>query len=355
MGKLASVEERFLEIEALMATTEVATDFEQVQRLAKERASLEPKVALYREFQKLLEEREDVHALLDDGSDHALAALARDEVLALDERLEGLSQQLKRAILPSHPNDEKNVIVEVREGVGGQEAGLFAGDLYRMYTRYALTRGWEVEVLNINPLDLGGLKEVVFEVRGQGAYSRLKYESGGHRVQRVPATEASGRIHTSTATVAVLPEVDEVDVDVSPDDLRIDVFHAGGHGGQNVNKVATAIRIVHVPTGTVAVCQDERSQFKNKQKAMAILRARLYEAQQRKQETEISQARRAQVGSGERSEKIRTYNFPQDRITDHRIGVSFHGLEAVLAGRLDEIIDSHAVKEQESLLEQALT
>ena len=246
------------------------------------------------------------------------------------------------------------MIVEIREGVGGQEAALFAAELYRMYTRYALLKNWEVELLNSNPSDLGGFKEIVLAVRGKGAFSRLKYERGGHRVQRVPVTEASGRIHTSTATLAVMPEADEVDVQVNPDDLRIDVFHAGGHGGQNVNKVATAVRIVHIPTGTVAVCQDERSQFKNKQKAMAILRARLYEEKLRKQESEISQARRAQVGTGERSEKIRTYNFPQDRITDHRIGVSFHGIEGVLAGNLDQIIDSLTAKEQASLLERAM-
>jgi peptide chain release factor 1 len=272
----------------------------------------------------------------------------------LERRLQQLNQELRVALLPKDPNDEKSVIVEIREGVGGQEAGLFAGDLYRMYTRYALLRSWTVDLLHTNPSPMGGIKEVVFEVKGPAAFSRLKFERGAHRVQRVPMTEAAGRIHTSTATVAVLPEADEVDVRISPEDLRIDIFHASGAGGQNVNKVATAVRIVHVPTGTMAVCQDERSQFKNKQKAMAIMRARLYESEQRKHDQEISQARRAQVGTGERAEKIRTYNFPQDRITDHRISGTFHNIPRVLDGELDEIIDALAAGDQASLLEKAL-
>ena len=293
-------------------------------------------------------------AILEEGADLEMTSLAREELEAIDERLERLDRELKLAILPKDPNDEKDVIVEIREGVGGQEAGLFAADLYRMYTRYAILKNWEVELLNSNPSDLGGFKEVVLEVRGKGAFSCLKFERGSHRVQRIPVTESSGRIHTSTATVAVLPEVNEVEVEIDPDDLRIDIFHAGGHGGQNVNKVSTAVRIVHIPTGTVAVCQDERSQFKNKQKAMAIIRARIHEAEQQKQESEITQARRSQVGSGERAEKIRTYNFPQDRITDHRISASFHGIPRVLDGGLDEIIEALAAQEQAELLEKAL-
>ena len=353
LGKLASVEARFQEIERLMARPEVAMDYAQIQTLAKERASLEELVSMYRGYCKALKERQDALAILKEGAEAGMTSLASQELEILNGRLEELGQRLRLAILPRDPNDDKDVIVEVREGVGGKEAALFAADLYRMYTRYAVLRNWEIEALNSSPSGLGGFKEIVFEVRGKGAFSRLKHERGAHRVQRVPVTEASGRIHTSTATVAVLPEADEVDVRVNQDDLRIDIFHAGGHGGQNVNKVATAVRIVHIPTGTSAVCQDERSQFKNKQKAMAILRARLYEAEQQKQESEITEARRSQVGSGDRSEKIRTYNVPQDRITDHRIGVTFHNLQRVLDGDIDPIIDALAAREQENLLEKA--
>ena len=354
-NKLASVESRFQHIEGLMARPEVSADYEQLQSLAKERASLEQMVDLYREHRSLLKEREDALAILEEGSDPEIASLAREELDVVEGKLGDLNGKLKRAILPIDPNDDRNVIVEIREGVGGREAALFAADLNRMYTRYAILQNWDVEVLHSSPSDIGGFKEIVMEVRGKGAYSRLKYERGAHRVQRVPVTEASGRIHTSTATVAVLPEVDEVDVHINPDELRIDIYHAGGHGGQNVNKVSTAVRIVHIPSGTVAVCQDERSQFKNKQKAMAILRARLYEAEQRKQESEITQARRAQVGSGDRAEKIRTYNIPQDRITDHRIGTTFHGVQRVLDGDVGDIIEALAANEQESLLEKVLT
>ena len=354
LEKLVSVENRFQQIEELMAVPEIAGDYHQVQILAKERASLEGLVTMYREYRKLLEEREDVLAILREGSEPGITSLAKEELEALDGRAASLDQQLKRAILPKDPNDEKDVIVEIREGVGGQEAGIFAADLTRMYTRYAQLRNWEVEVLDSNPSEMGGFKEIVLEVRGKGAFSRLKFERGAHRVQRVPATESSGRIHTSTATVAVLPEADEVELQISPDELRIDIFHASGHGGQNVNKVATAVRIVHIPTGTVAICQDERSQYKNRQKAMAILRARLYEAEQRRQESEITETRRAQVGSGERAEKIRTYNFPQDRITDHRIGTTFHGIQQVLDGDLNEIINALGANEQAVLMEKTL-
>ena len=315
---------------------------------------MEELVSMSRKHRKLLKEQSDAQSIIEESSDQGMAALAREELAGLEKELEELAHQLRFALLPKDPNDSKNVIVEIREGVGGQEASLFAGDLYRMYTRYALLRNWEVEVLNLNPSDLGGFREVVIEVRGKGAYSQLKFERGAHRVQRVPVTEASGRIHTSTATVAVLPEVNEVDTNIHPDDLRIDIFHAGGHGGQNVNKVATAVRIVHIPTGTISVCQDERSQFKNKQKAMAIMRARIYESEQRKQESQIAKDRKTQVGTGERAEKIRTYNFPQDRITDHRVGATFHGIPKVLDGNLDEIIDALATQEQTNLLDESL-
>lgn len=355
LNKLASIEARYQEIEALLSMPEVATDYERVQTLAKERASLEDMVSMYRQYRSLLKEKEGVLAILGEGSDPEMVSLAREELETLDGNLRRLDQELRLALLPRDPNDDRDVIVEIREGVGGQEAALFAADLHRMYARYALLQNWDVDLLSSNPSDLGGFKEIVLEVRGKGAFSRLKFERGAHRVQRVPITEASGRVHTSTATVAVLPAVDEVDVQINPEDIRTDIFHASGHGGQNVNKVATAVRIVHIPTGTVAVCQDERSQFKNKQKAMAIIRARLYEAEQLKQETEIVKARRAQVGSGERAEKIRTYNFPQDRITDHRIGTSFHGIEQVLDGDLNEVVEALVAKEQSDLLDDALS
>ena len=352
--KLDSVLHRYEEIEETMARPEVATDFERIQELAKERAPLEELVEISRKHQKLSHEREDLGQLLQEESDPELASMAREELESVNERLEQLGQELKLALVPKNPNDDRSVIVEIRAGTGGAEASLFASDLYRAYTRYAQLQNWKVDVMDSNPSDLGGFNKIVFGVQGKGAFSRLKYERGVHRVQRVPETETQGRIHTSTATVAVLPEANEVEVKISPDDIRIDIFHAGGHGGQNVNKVATAVRIVHEPTGLTVVCQDERSQYKNKQKAMTMLRARIYEAEQERQAAEITENRRAQVGGAERSEKIRTYNYPQDRITDHRINTSFHGMLRVMAGDLDEIIGRLASWEQEQLLSDGL-
>jgi peptide chain release factor 1 len=284
-------------------------------------------------------------------ADPEISAMAREETEKLSQRRVELEAQLKRALVPKDPRDARDVIVEIRAGTGGDEAALFAADLYRMYSRYADRRGWQVEVLSVNEIGIGGMKEVIFELRGDGAYSRLKYESGVHRVQRVPATEAQGRIHTSTATVAVLPEAEEVEVEINESDLRIDIFHSGGAGGQNVNKVATAVRITHNPTGIVVVCQDERSQLKNRVKAMAVLRARLLDQKVSAQEKEIAGARKQQVGSAERSEKIRTYNFPQDRLTDHRIGLTVHNLPRIMDGDLDAIIDAVSADEEARLLE----
>jgi peptide chain release factor 1 len=348
--RLQAAERRFEELTAEMATPEVSGDYEKLQALAKERAALEPVVTLYRDWRANEQRHEDARAMLGDN-DPEMAALAREEIDASQAQRGELETALKRALVPRDPRDERDVIVEIRAGTGGDEAALFAADLYRMYTRYADRHRWKTEVLSSNPIGVGGLKEVVFEVHGQGAYSRLKYESGVHRVQRVPATEAQGRIHTSTATVAVLPEAEDVEIAISESDLRIDIFHSGGAGGQNVNKVATAVRITHKPSGIVVVCQDERSQLKNRTKAMSVLRARLLDAKQQEQADEIAGTRRAQVGTGERSEKIRTYNFPQDRITDHRIGLTVHSLPRVLDGELEEIIDAVAADADARALE----
>ncbi|HWQ28379.1 MAG TPA: peptide chain release factor 1 [Dehalococcoidia bacterium] len=350
--RVRALEEKYERLTEEMARPEVAADYERMAELAKERAAIEDVVSLYRQYRETRKGIEDAQAVVAEG-DPELAQLAREEIATLTERLGRIEQDIRRALLPKDPHDERDVIVEIRAGEGGDEAALWAADLFRMYTRYADRKGWKVEVLSANEIGIGGLKEVIFEVHGKGAYSRLKYESGGHRVQRVPATEAKGRIHTSAATVAVLPEADEVDVTIDEKDLRIDIFHAGSAGGQNVNKVATAVRITHLPTGLVVVCQDERSQLKNRMKAMAVLRARLLAMKKREQEEEISEARRAQVGTGERGGKIRTYNFPQDRVTDHRIGLTVHGLQEVLDGDLDELIDAVATAEQAKLLQES--
>jgi peptide chain release factor 1 len=280
--------------------------------------------------------------------------MVKQEIETLRLKISEIEDDLKIALIPKDENDDKDIIMEIRAGAGGDEAGLFAADLFRMYSRYAQEKRWNVEIINANESGIGGFKEVVFEVKGKNVFSRLKYERGVHRVQRVPVTESSGRIHTSTATVAVLPEADEVDVDVSNEDLRIDIFHSGGAGGQNVNKVATAVRITHIPTGIVTVCQDERSQLRNKNKAMAVLRARLFDIEKTKQEEEMGEERRSQLGTGDRSEKIRTYNFPQDRVTDHRIGLSLHNIEGILEGNLDELIDALATDDRARMLQEQL-
>ena len=350
LDRLRALKERFTEIEELLARAEIATDHERVQVLAKERASLEDTVALFDQYSEAAQQLKETRTILHESREDDIKALAREELESLEERKEDLEEQLRLALLPKDRNDEKDVIVEIRAGAGGEEAALFAGDLYRMYARYAQIKGWGVDVIDSSPTGIGGFKEVIFEVKGKGAFSRLKHESGGHRVQRVPATETQGRIHTSAATVAVLPEAEEVEVDIDPSDLRIDIFHAGGHGGQNVQKVATAVRIIHIPTGIVAICQDERSQLKNKQRAMGVLRARILDREISKQQEEVAATRRSQVGTGDRSDKVRTYNFPQNRVTDHRIGVTSHNLERILLGELDDFIDGLAAQEQDRLL-----
>ena len=353
MEKLEAIEKRYEELNHLMSQQEVVSDVKRVRELAREQSGISGVVAKYREYKKASQSLEETRAMQGKELDAEMAALVKEEVDKLEARLNDLTQELKAALVPRDVYDEKDVIVEIRAGAGGDEAGLFAANLFRMYTRYAETNKWQVDVIDRHESGIGGFKEIVFEVKGKGAYSKLKYESGVHRVQRVPVTEASGRIHTSTATVAVLPEAEEVDVDIKPDDLRIDVFCAGGHGGQNVNKLATAVRITHLRTGITAVCQDERSQLRNKNKAMAVLRARVLDIERRKQSEEIARERRSQVGTGERSEKVRTYNFPQGRISDHRIGLTLYNIEDILNGKLDPIIDALAAEDQAKRLEGA--
>ncbi|MCB0202414.1 MAG: peptide chain release factor 1 [Anaerolineae bacterium] len=347
IDSLVNAERRYDELALLLASPEVTSDYEEMIRLARERSELQDLVETYHRYRDTESELDDARTLLvEDDQDPELIELIEDEIARLEAQLERLEHELQRMLLPTDPNDSKNVIVEIRAGTGGDEAGLFAADLFRMYSRWAEAQRYKVEMLSNNETGIGGFKEVIFSVRGQGAYSRLKYESGVHRVQRVPVTESQGRIHTSTATVAVLPEMSEVEVDVSPNDIRIDVFRAGGPGGQSVNTTDSAVRITHLPTGLVVQCQDEKSQLQNRARAMQILRARLYAAEMDRQLQEQTEARRSQVGTGERSEKVRTYNFPQSRVTDHRIGLTLYRLEAILEGDLDEMINALMNDEQ---------
>ncbi len=350
--QLNKIEKRFREIDEKLARPEIATDINQVQALSQERAKYDGIVQKYRKYKKVVKELEDVNKMSSAGSDEDMAALIKQENAALQAKLNKLTEELRLALLPKDPNDEKDIMVEIRAGTGGDEAAIFAGDLYRMYSRYAQSQSWKADIISMSESGIGGFKEIIFEVRGKNVYSRLKYESGVHRVQRVPVTEASGRIHTSTATVAVLPKAEEVDIDINPEDLRIDIFHSGGAGGQNVNKVASAVRITYLPTGMVVVCQDERSQLQNKVKALSVLRTRLLDIERCKQEEAISSQRRSQVGTGERAEKIRTYNYPQDRISDHRINLTLHNLPRVMDGDLDGLINALATAEHEKQLEE---
>ena len=352
IDKLAVVEERFDEIDRLLADPAVSSEYSRIESLVKEKASIQGLVSLSREHRSVTTQLEEVVLLLRDESDQEMADLAREEMAGLAKRKDDLENKLRMALVPKDPNDEKNVIMEVRAGVGGDEAGLFAAEVYRMYLRYAQRMGWQTEIVDANQTGLGAIKEIVFQVKGDGAYSKLKHESGGHRVQRVPVTESSGRIHTSSATVAVLPEAEEVDIEVARDDLQTDIFHASGHGGQHVQKVATAVRITHLPTGIVATCQDERSQFKNREKAMSVLRSRLLAREVERQQRELSRNRRSQVGTGDRSDRVRTYNYPQNRVTDHRVGLTSHNLEGVLEGDIDEFVDALADRERAMRLEQ---
>ncbi|UCF85948.1 MAG: peptide chain release factor 1 [Desulfobacteraceae bacterium] len=337
-GKIKEIEDRYGELEGQLSRPDVIRDQEVYRKYAKEHSKLKPIITTYREYESVQGEIESNRSLLDDP-DPEMRKLAREEIESLTSNLEKLEKNLKVLLLPRDPNDEKNILLEIRAGTGGEEAALFAGDLFRMYTRYAELNRWKTEILSQNVTGIGGLKEIIILIEGQMVYSRLKYESGVHRVQRVPETEAQGRIHTSAVTVAVLPEAEEVDLEINPDDLRIDVYRASGHGGQHVNTTDSAVRITHLPSGLVVTCQDEKSQHKNKAKAMKVLRSRLLDMQQAEQHSKISEERRNMVGSGDRSERIRTYNFPQGRSTDHRIGLTLYKLEDILQGELDIIID----------------
>jgi peptide chain release factor 1 len=339
LQRLDEMARRYTVLTEEMSQPDVLTDARRMRALGREQAELLEPVTAYQELQAVEAQLAEARELLADGADAELRELAQEEADALGRRRADLLAQLTDLLRPRDPNDTRDVIVEIRAGTGGEEASLFAADLYRMYARYAEGRRWKIEVLNTSETDLGGFKEVVFEVAGRGAYSRLKYESGVHRVQRVPATEASGRIHTSTATVAVLPEVDDIEIEINEADLRIDVYRSSGHGGQSVNTTDSAVRITHLPTGLVVTCQDEKSQLKNKVRAMSVLRARLYDMEQQRAHAEQAEARRAQVGTGERAEKIRTYNFPQNRVTDHRIGLTLHNLDRLMAGDLDPLVE----------------
>src|SRR3954451_6772131 len=352
--KLIGLDTRYNQLSEQMAQPDVATDHVRIQQIAREQRELEDVVLAYREYKDIQRQEEDARPLSEDGSDPELRAMAQDELAQLSARRTALESQIRLLLLPRDPNDSKNVIIEIRQGTGGDEAALFAADLYRMYARYAERQGWKIEIVNASENGPGGYKEIVFDLNGEGAYSRLKYEGGTHRVQRVPETEARGRIHTSTATVAVLPEVEEVDVDLRPEDYRVDVYRSGGHGGQGVNTTDSAVRIVYKggPRDEIVVtCQDGRSQLKNKASALAVLRAKLYANQQEKRAREQGETRLAQVGSGERAEKIRTYNYPQDRVTDHRIGQSFSNLPSILDGEIDRLVEALTVFDNAERLE----
>jgi len=341
---------RFGKLEESLGTPEVANDHRKFQALAKQRSELEPVVRLYQEYRKALDSLKEAQEILATSTDKDMKELAQEEVSALEPKIPDLEKKIKLALVPKDPLDAKNIIVEVRPAAGGDEAGLFAADVFRMYQKYAETRRWKMELLEESRTGVGGYKEVIFSVAGDGVYGRMKWESGVHRVQRVPATETQGRIHTSTITVAVMPEAEEIDVQIKDADLKIDVYRSSGPGGQSVNTTDSAVRITHLPTGVVVTCQDEKSQIKNKAKALRVLRARLLDAEKAKQEAERSKERKSQIGTGDRSERIRTYNFPQGRLTDHRINLTIYQLQRVMEGELDEILDAMSMADQESKL-----
>lgn len=355
LNRLEEIERKYEELTELLANPDILGNQAEFQKHARNQAGLTDIVTVYREYKHVRNQIVEVKALLEEELDSEMRDMAELEEEELDNRLEKLEEELKILLLPKDPHDEKNVIMEIRGGAGGDEAALFAGVLYKMYTKYAENQGWKTEILSANYTDIGGFKEVIFMIEGRGAYSRLKYESGVHRVQRIPSTESGGRIHTSTATVAVLPEAEEVDVDINPNEIRIDIFCSSGPGGQSVNTTQSAVRVTHLPTGIVVSCQDEKSQLKNKDKALRVLRARLLEKAQEEAMGEIAQERKSQVGTGDRSERIRTYNYPQGRVSDHRIGLTLHKLDTVLLGDLDELIQALISTDQAEKLKASVS
>ncbi|MEI2667014.1 peptide chain release factor 1 [Rossellomorea sp. LJF3] len=350
--RLQAVEDRYDKLNELLSDPEIVNDPKKLRDYSKEQSDIQATVEAYREYKELTGQYKDAKAMLEDKLDADMREMVKEEVSELEEQIEALEARLKILLIPKDPNDDKNVIMEVRGAAGGDEAALFAGDLYRMYSRFAESQGWKIEVMEANSTGVGGYKEIIFMINGNGAFSKMKYENGAHRVQRVPETESGGRIHTSTATVACLPEAEEVEVDIHDKDIRVDTFASSGPGGQSVNTTMSAVRLTHIPTGVVVSCQDEKSQIKNKEKAMKVLRARVYDKFQREVQAEYDANRKSAVGTGDRSERIRTYNFPQNRVTDHRIGLTIQKLDQILEGKMDEVIDALIIEDQSKLLER---
>lgn len=351
--RLEATEARYEKLNELLSDPDIVNDTTKLRDYSKEQSDIQDTVEAYREYKEVKEQLDDAKAMLDEKLDTEMKEMVKEEISELEDRVEELEERMRILLLPKDPNDDKNVIMEIRGAAGGDEAALFAGDLYRMYSRYAETQGWKTEVMEAHSTGVGGYKEIIFMISGKGAYSRLKFENGAHRVQRVPETESGGRIHTSTSTVAVLPEAEEVEVEIHEKDIRVDTFASSGPGGQSVNTTMSAVRLTHLPTGTVVSCQDEKSQIKNKEKAMKVLRARVYDKFQREVQAEYDQNRKQAVGTGDRSERIRTYNFPQNRVTDHRIGLTIQKLDQILTGKLDEVIDALVMEDQALKMEQA--